>query len=342
MVRRAALVCLAFALAGCSAASSTTSSPAATVSASSVAPTSVPPSTEPPSSPKPAANLTIDVPKPGAVVAAFGSIWVQSRQNGAVWRIDRNGKVVAKIPHVIRSMKNLGWESSTLGAGYGSVWALGDGVVARIDPGTNKVVSKIVVPDYAFGLAVGEGAVWVACCAGGPPGSGVWPRLIRIDPETEAAPLFVKTLTSPSSFAVGSGYVWWGNFSEAGAMQRIDPATGAQVRIEASNMRFIVPTQRWIWLLSSGSSQRLATGSVAPAKDAGRKGPIAIGATYADGMVWINAGDVIGFDADTGKVRVTIDLQKVSWQATGGIAKLGSRIWVADPGRSQIVGVPID
>ena len=289
MVRLAALLCLALALAGCSAASSTTP-PAATVSASAVPPTSVPPSSEPPSSPEPSANLTIDVPKPGAVVAAFGSIWVQSRQDGTVWRIDRQGKIIAKIPHVIRSDK-LGWESFTLGAGSGSVWTLGDGIVARIDPDMNKVISKIGVPDYAFGLAVGEGAVWVACCAGGPPGSGIWPRLIRIDPQSETALVFAKTLTSPSSFAVGRGYVWWGNFSEAGAMQRIDPVTGAQVRIEADNMRFIVPTPRWIWLLASGSTQRVAAGSVAPAKDAGRKGPTAIGATYADGMVWIN-GDV--------------------------------------------------
>lgn len=281
------------------------------------------------------------MPKPGAVIAAFGSIWVESRQDGTILRIDRHGEVVAKIPHVIRSTQPLGSDSFTLGAGFGSVWALGKGVVVRIDPATNRATSRIELPAYAYGLAVGEGAVWVACCAGGPPGSGIWPRLIRVDPATETASMFAKTLASPSSIAVGSGYVWWGNSSEAGAMQRIDPATGAQVRIEAANMRFIVPTPRWTWLLSGWTTQRVATGSVAPAKDAGRKARIAIGASYADGTVWINAGDAIGFDANTGKVRVTIDLPRASWQATGGIAKLGSRIWLADPRRNRVVGAPI-
>ena len=337
MGRRAALTCLVVALAGCTNASSTATSP---ISSSSSPSSSVPPSTKPPASPEPPLNLTVDVPKPGALISAFGSLWVQEKEDGSVWRID-DGKVVAKIPGVIRS-KHLGWESFTLDAGLGSVWALGDGSVARIDPDTNKTVSRIEVPNYAYGLAVGAGGVWVACCAGGPPGSGIWPRLIRIDPTTETASLFAKQLTSPSSFAVGNGFVWWGNFSEAGSMQRIDAQTGAQVRIEAGNMRFIVPTPKWIWLLSGGSVQRVAAGSSGPAKDAGRKAPTSIGIVHVGGTVWINAGDAIAFDADTGKVGVRISLHRQSYQATGGIAKLGSRIWVADPAREQIVGAPLD
>jgi hypothetical protein len=283
------------------------------------------------------------VPKPGAVITAFGSIWVQEAASGSIWRIDRHGKIVAKIPGVIRAAKDPGSGSFTLAAGFGSVWALGDGVVVRIDPDTNEPNSRVDVPSYAFGLAVGEGAVWVSCCAPGPPGSGAgWPHLIRIDPATGTATVFATLPTSPSSFAVGSGYVWWGNFSEAGAMQRVDPVTGSQVRIESTNMRFIVPTPRWIWLLSGGATQRVATGSAAPARDAGREPPIAIGATYADGTVWINGGDVIGFDADTGKSRVKIDLPKASPQATGGIAKLASRIWVADPGGQQLIGASLE
>lgn len=331
------------ALAGCSTASPTTSAPAGAVSPNPSSPVSVSPSTGPPSSPEPPANLTIRVPKPGAVIAAFGSIWVQVGGDGSVWHIDGHGKIVAKIPGVIRSAKEPGSGSFTLAAGFGSVWALGDSVVVRIDPDTDKQVSRIDVPTYAFGLAVGEGGVWVSCCAPGPPGSGAgWPHLIRIDPVTGDAKVFATMPASPSSFAVGSGYVWWGNFSEAGAMQRVDPVTGSQVRIESTNMRFIVPTPRWTWLISGGATQRVATGSAAPAKDVGKEPRIAIGATYADGTVWVNAGDVIGLDADTGKVRVTIHLAKANPEATGGIAELDSRIWVADPAGQQVIGASLE
>jgi hypothetical protein len=283
---------------------------------------------------------TVTVPKPGAVIAAFGSVWVQDREDGAVWRINRYGHVIAKIPNVIRS-KRLGWESQTLGAGFGSVWALGDGSVARIDPQTDEPTTTIAVPDYAYALGVGAGGVWVACCAGGPPGSGVWPRLLRIDPTTERVGVFARMGTSPSAFAVGNGSVWWGDFSEAGGVERIDASNGERVRIEASNMQFIVPTPRWIWLLENGLAQRLAAGSDAPAIDSGRKAPISIGAAYADGVVWINAGGAIGFDAKTGKVAVHLDLHPQPYQAIGGIAKLGSWIWAADSTGGRIVGVSL-
>jgi len=103
-----------------------------------------------------------------------------------------------------------------------------------------------------------------------------------------------------------------------------------------------VPTPKWIWLISGGTAQRVAADSGGPAADAGRKGRISIGAVYADGTVWVNAGDVVGFDADTGKIRVTIPLDRQRYQATGGIAKLGSRIWVADPAGGQIVGSSLE
>jgi hypothetical protein len=125
-------------------------------------------------------------------------------------------------------------------------------------------------------------------------------------------------------------------------MQRIDPETGADVRIEAANMRFIVPTPNWTWLISSdGSTQRVSATSVAPARDTGRKAPVAIGAAYSNGVVWINAGDAIGFDANSGKVRTRIELGRARYQASGGIAVLGGRVWVAEPSRDRVVGAPI-
>jgi hypothetical protein len=335
MLRRAALVVVAMGLAACT---GTGSSPSATTgpSPTSSAVTSPSPSLEPSPTHEPSPDIVTDVPVPGAVLAAFGSIWVQERQDGSVWRLDRRGKVIKKIPHAVRAIEHFGTDTFALGAGFGSVWGLTDGLVVRIDPQTNTRIAEIAVPANTFALAVGREGVWVSCCAGG------LPSLIRIDPETNDAHVVRDMPISPSSFAVGNGFVWWGNFSEGGAMQRFDPANGQEVRIEAANMRFIVPTPRWTWLIAaSGSTQRVATGSVEPAKDSGRKAPVAIGATYADGIVWINAGDAIGFDARTGKIAHRIELAAARYRATGGIAVLGGRVWVAQPDRDRVVGAPI-
>jgi hypothetical protein len=335
MVRRLGLVALTVGLAACGATGSVSSSPASPTSPS-PSPTSS--SSEPPPMPtgQPPKNVVVDVPTPGAVLAAFGSVWVQERQDGSVWRLDRNGRVLAKIPHAVRAVQHLGSDVFTLGAGFGSVWALADGHVVRIDPDTNARIAEIAVPDHAFGLAVGPEGVWVSCCAGGLPSLGT------IDPSSNAAHAVRDMPISPSSFAVGEGFVWWGDFSEAGAMQRFDPATGANVRIEATNMRFIVPTPRWTWLITAaGTTQRVASGSVRPAQDAGRKAPVAIGATYAHGVVWINAGDAVGFDATTGRTKYRVKLGRVRYQAAGGIAVFGGRVWVADPAADTVVGAPI-
>jgi hypothetical protein len=335
MVRRMALVVLASGLVACggtgTSSSAPTSAPPSTAATATRSPSSEPTPTE-----EPSPNVVASVPTPGAVLSAFDSIWVQERQEGSIWRLDRRGRVLEKIPHAVRAIEHFGVDTFTLAAGYGSVWGLTDGAVVRIDPDTDRTVARIPVPAHAFAIAVGREGVWVSCCSNG------LPNLIRIDPDTNDAHVVREMQVSPSSFAVGNGFVWWGDFSEAGAMQRFDPATGQEVRIEAANMRFIVPTPRWTWLIAAdGSTQRVAAASVQPATDAGRKAPLAIGATEAGGTVWINAGDVIGFDASTGKIEHRIALGTVRYQASGGIAVLGERVWVAQPARDQVIGVPI-
>jgi hypothetical protein len=32
----------------------------------------------------------------------------------------------------------------------------------------------------------------------------------------------------------------------------------------------------------------------------------------------------------------------LKWWWTGGIAQLGSRVWLSDPGRDRVIGVPLD
>jgi hypothetical protein len=139
------------------------------------------------------------------MIAAFGSLWVQSREDGSIWRINQRGGVSARIPEASSSDADGRFYSGSggLDSGFGSVWSLTDDAVVRIDPGSDRVVGKVPI-DLPFALAVGEGAVWVVCCR-----SQV--KLLKIDPSTMHADLFANLGTSLSALGVGNGYVWWGD-----------------------------------------------------------------------------------------------------------------------------------
>ena len=71
-----------------------------------------------------------------------------------------------------------------------------------------------------------------------------------------------------------------------------------------------------------------------------RKAGASLGVTYSHGTVWINDGNLVGFDADTGRVTARYHISgHQSWQAVAGIAILGSDAWLVDPGGGRIVRV---
>jgi hypothetical protein len=273
------------------------------------------------------------------MVAAFGSLWVQSRDDAAIWRIDPNGDVDARIHDASSSQVDarFGSRSTGLDVGFGAVWSLTDDALVRIDPASDRVVGHVPI-DFPSALGVGEGAVWVICCR-----SQI--TLLRIDPSTLQADVFARVGTSVGALAVGDGFVWLTRFSEAGGMFRIDPTSGEVVDLQVGyNDRFILPTQRWLWLIDDGRAQRIDPSdgsSVGPRHE--RKAKQSIGASYSHGTVWINSGVAIGFDARSGAVTQRLPaFTVVKWWWTGGIAQLGARIWLADPAGDRVVGVPLD
>jgi hypothetical protein len=279
------------------------------------------------------------VPRPGDLVAAFGSLWVQSRDEAAIWRIDPKGDVTARIHDASSSQVDarFGSRSTGLDVGFGSVWSLSDDALVRIDPASDRVVGRVPI-DFPYALGVGEGAVWVICCR-----SQI--TLLRIDPSTMQADIFARVGTSVGALGVGDGFVWLARFSEAGGMFRIDPTSGEVLDLQVGyNDRFILPTQRWLWLIDDGRAQRIDPSdgsSVDPRHE--RKAKQSIGASYSHGTVWINNGVAVGFDARSGTVTQRLPaFTGVRWWWTGGIAQLGARIWLADPVGDRVVGVPLD
>jgi hypothetical protein len=270
------------------------------------------------------------------MVSGFGSIWVQSTADGSLWRIGPEGHVQAKILQVFSTGRASKLDQPAA-VGFSSVWTLMGRSVVRIDAATNLVSDRISLPAYAEWIAKGPDAMWVA--TNGPP------RLLRIYPETgkETATRGANPLVSPAGLGVGFDAIWWVNGSEAASVSRIDPANGYKSTYIPlpEYARFVVPTERYVWLIGQGRAAWLDPSDNTISRHAPRKAAIALGVTYADGTIWINDGGIVGFDARTGEVTTQMAVAgQQDYQSVAGIAVLGSDIWLVDPADQRVVRVP--
>jgi hypothetical protein len=185
------------------------------------------------------------------VVTAEGSVWAvgTDRDLGpAAFRVDPlRGRIEATIPLDCGRCF-----PSQIEAGEGSIWVTvstdypDEGHVVRIDPETNALVDRTILPGDPRDLAVGEGAVWVyslthfkpACCVAGG-------TIYRLDPERgEIVATLLEGRIPPASgvntppvLAMGYGSLWTsvthGDPVDLGSdrteIVRIDPATDAIV-----------------------------------------------------------------------------------------------------------------
>ena len=169
---------------------------------------------------------------PEAIAYGEGSLWVTlfgfrfdeaavppiQVTAGSVLRVDpATGNVQATIP--------VGRGPLDIEVGAGAVWVAlpGDGTIVRVDPATNATVATIPVP-APTGVAVGLGAVWVACDCG---------SVSRIDPATNTVIATINAQITGAGVTTGAGSVWAshpGHEGQAdGSVSRIDPATNAVV-----------------------------------------------------------------------------------------------------------------
>jgi YVTN family beta-propeller protein len=176
------------------------------------------------------AGKLADVPmtKPcGAMTISDGALWVADCTEKTVNRIDiRTAKRTAVIATGLASPDG----EMNVVAGAGSVWVASDksGLVARIDPVTNKVIASVKVEPGSCYLAFGEGALWVVSA-----GSAT---VQKVDPASNSAVITTKLGKAPGFLAAGEGAVWVQEQGD-GTVARIDPATGAvtgRVKVDAT------------------------------------------------------------------------------------------------------------
>jgi len=152
----------------------------------------------------------------GAMALSHHTLWVADCQEGTLKRIDtRSGTITATIATGIANPKG----ELNVVEGAGSIWVASDekGVVARIDPGSNRVVSITVDPG-TFYLAFGYDALWAV--------SSEQQSVQRIDPLTSRVTARTALGKAPGFLAVGEGAVWVQEQGD-GTLARIDKDSGA-------------------------------------------------------------------------------------------------------------------
>jgi len=160
-------------------------------------------------------------PRPcSGLVEAFGSIWVpicgeqDKPDTKGLQRIDpKTNKVTATLP-IGPALSEGG-----LAANADSIWMLTDmkGLLARIDPDTNRMVAEIQVPSGSSVVVLGEDkAIWVV--------STQESQVVRVDPNTNLITDRVVVGPNPRFTAVGGGAIWTLNQGD-GSVSRIDVKT---------------------------------------------------------------------------------------------------------------------
>ena len=167
---------------------------------------------------------SVALPSPcGAMVVAFGALWVADCKELGVVRVDlKTHRVTARVATGLADPDG----ELSLAAGAGAVWVLSDrkGVLSRIDPATNRVSATVAVAPESFGAAFAFGSVWITNTRSAIPAAGG--SVQRIDPATNRIVATVGVGPTPRFLTAGEGGVWTLNQGD-GTISRIDPATNA-------------------------------------------------------------------------------------------------------------------
>jgi len=145
------------------------------------------------------------VPGASGIAIGEGSVWIGSD----VGITPINAKSNAVSPTI-----RLGIAIPTaVAVGEGAIWvaarpafrccppeAVGTGTLTRIDPATGSVEATIPIGGQPTGVAVGEGAIWIA-----DPGRR---SVVRVDPKTDRVVKRIRLGARPRGIAVGGGFVW--------------------------------------------------------------------------------------------------------------------------------------
>ena len=283
----------------------------------------------------------------GWISSGFGSVWVADSNRQVLLRVDpRTRRVQAEI--------KTGGDSNAQGgdpivaAGSDAVWAIarrpgsdGGHRLLRIDPETNRIVSRVTLParqaPLIFDIQIVDGRPWVHTLRG----------TIEIDPATGRPGRYVAARTAGEEFplwtTIAEDELWV--LTRSQRIDRYDLGTGRRtsslpVRLEGAFA--VIPTPEGLFL--SGQHGELAR---ADAKDGRITWRRQIGDTSTlplvlDGRIWVHASDIaagrdrlVEMDPRSGRVLSSTGLPEFG---IAGMTPVGRDLWITTPsGKAMIV-----
>ena len=271
---------------------------------------------------------------PGAVLWAYGAIWVMSHRATILRRVDPTDLTVTGSV-----------DTGVLGcgdivAGAGSVWVSGCGAtpgLVRVDPRRLRVLSTTVELN-GLGPGFDAGDLWIAS------GSGGVFELRRAAPDhlEDAHAVPVVGLEEDAGTVAASGSVWVAD--SAAVVYRIDPVTE---QVQAAVPLPLGPGQPYLishdggpWYLdhTRGAVARVDPATNAPEVLALRpvsppeyRGVAASSAPGRPGQLWVRSGSDEAWLIDTRKDQV---IRRVAIEDGGGgdLQEVNGMLWVANFG----------
>jgi virginiamycin B lyase len=200
---------------------------------------------------------TIHVPQEPCQASATGfrAVWTATCGTLGLARIDPTTNRVRGLAPV--EVSSAVGDAGSIAAGAGGVWLVADSqacsacVLARVNPQTLRVAARIPIRQFAAGVRVGYGAVWV---------TNPMANLVqKVDPRTNKVVRTTPVAGSPRFLAVGENGVWTLNQLD-GSITRLDPVTaGVKARIQGGIKGTggdMTTGGGWVW---ARGAQRLLT-----------------------------------------------------------------------------------
>ena len=286
----------------------------------------------------------IDVPEPGAMVAAAGMIWVRSAgtTTNVIHEIDPRTNTIASSMHVGSA------GDAAMAVGMGSIWVLdGRGTLFRIDPHLGgQVIASVHVAGSGTALAVGDGAVWVACC--GPDTRPGRAALYRIDPAIDRVAARFPLPGLPDGVAADGEGLWVTNYVDGVAeVLHLDPRDGrilATIRLSRHVSTADVALSGWVYVTarSGFAGNQGGVFQISPlSNEVTRRIPVPgalMGVAVGTGDVWVNSGPLILVQPFAGDVVASVPVSSPD-DTNAGIAMIGRTAWLSDPVDQQVVRV---
>jgi YVTN family beta-propeller protein len=218
---------------------------------------------------------------PTAVAAGSGAVWVENGLVGSMMRVDPQLDQVLRTIHVTAFSQAGSGGAVTVGGGR--VWAAFPvGSVFELLPSANHVVASSYAGRNPFGIALGEGSLWVSNRQDN--------TVSRFDPARFGSKLGRKITVGrgPRGIAVGGGAAWVAD-EQDDAVSRIDAGSNSPLTIPVGNRPVgIAYGSGAVWVANSGN------GTVSRIDPARRKviatipvGNSPVGIAVGYGRVWV-------------------------------------------------------